>query len=76
MPIMMTRVNDDDEKKSNLFGKHTIPGGQRGILIDARLQLERLYGFWFTFKKVLFCFIGEVIKRCLLVSKHLLKSIH
>ena len=40
MPIMITRVNDDDEKKSNLFGKHTIPGGQRTILIDAKLQLE------------------------------------
>ena len=46
---MIIRVNDDDEKKLKLFGKHTIPGGQRGILIDARLQLERLYTFWVAF---------------------------
>jgi len=42
MPRIMTRINDDDEKKVKLFGKQIIPGGQRGILIDARLQLERL----------------------------------
>jgi len=39
---MIIRVKEADENNSNLFGKHTIPGGQRGILIDARLQLERL----------------------------------
>ena len=35
---MITRVKEEDENKSNLFGKHTIPGGQRGILIDALLH--------------------------------------
>jgi len=35
---MITKVNDEEENKSNLFGKHTIPGGQRGILIDTLLH--------------------------------------
>jgi hypothetical protein len=34
------RVTDGHEITENLLGKHTIPGGQRTILIDARLQLE------------------------------------
>jgi hypothetical protein len=34
------RIKDDQEKSPKLFGKQSIPGGQRGILIEARLPLE------------------------------------
>jgi hypothetical protein len=34
MPIIIIKINEEDEKKLKLFGKHTIPGGQRGILIN------------------------------------------
>jgi hypothetical protein len=33
-------VIEGQEITENLFGKHNIPGGQRTILIEARLQLE------------------------------------
>jgi hypothetical protein len=42
------RVTDGQETTPNLLGKHTIPGGQRTILIDARLQLE-----WFFLRLLL-----------------------
>ena len=34
------RINDGQEITEKLFGKHNIPGGQRGILIEAGLPLE------------------------------------
>jgi hypothetical protein len=41
------KVTDGHETTPNLLGKHTIPGGQRTILIDARLQLECFFSLLF-----------------------------
>jgi hypothetical protein len=39
IPTIIIRVKLDEDIKSNLFGKHTIPGGQRTILIEPLVQL-------------------------------------
>jgi hypothetical protein len=43
MSRIRPRVNDGQDIIPKLFGKQTIPGGQRGILIEALLHfLEKM----------------------------------